>query len=175
MSQVMVRYRKAMAMRPVNRIKHVVDSSATVTAGSQLVIPIADTVDAPVLANTSDVETGSTINGIYLKVEIASNEAQDVGAIPNVYMYVIKNPGNNLTLPIANAVGANDNKRFVIHQEMVMIDNKLGGNPRVLFNGVIAIPKGYRRFGPDDRLTLVILAPALNIAACMQCHYKEFR
>ncbi len=164
-----------MALRPIHRIKHVVDTAATLTAATQLAIVLVSTKDAPVLANTVEVETGSKVNGIYLKVEVASNEAQDVGAIPNVYMICFKNPGGNLATIAANGVGGSDDKRYVIHQEMVMIDNKLGGNPRVLFNGVIAIPKGYRRFGPNDQLELEILSPALNIAVCIQCHYKEFR
>ncbi len=164
-----------MSMRPIHRIKHVVDSTATLTAGTQLNLsPLIDTVDAPVIANTTNVQTGCSVNGIYLKVEVASNET-DVGVIPNVYMIITKNPGNNLTIPSANAVGASDNKRFVIHQEMVMLNNLQGGNPRILFNGVIVIPKGYRRFGPDDALTLSILSPLVNIVLCVQCHYKEFR
>ncbi len=172
---MMARYRRAMAMRPVNRIKHVVDSSQTLASATAIALPLADATDTPTLGATSSVETGCTINGIYLKAVVASNEAQVTGAIPNVYMYVMKNPGNNLVVPAANGVGADDNKRFVIHQEMVMIDNKVSGQPTVLFNGVIAIPKGYRRFGPDDRLTIVFLSPAINITICFQCHYKEFR
>ncbi len=161
-------------MRPVNRIKHVVDSSATVTAGTQLNSLLIDAVDDPVLANTAQVQTGSTVNGIYLRVEIASNET-DAGAIPNVYMTVGKNPGGNLTFPQGNAVGSNDNKRYIIHQEMIMMQNLAGGNPRTLFNGVIVIPKGYRRFGPDDQLVVTLLSTAVNFALCFQCHYKEFR
>ncbi len=152
-----------------------VDFSGTQAAASQLDVTLIDAVDAPVLANTAQVETGSKVNGFYLKVECASNEAFDSGAVPNVYLMVFKNPGNNLTLPSASAVGANDNKRFVIHQEMIMINNTIGGNPRILFNGVIAIPRGYRRFGPDDALKVSILSPAINIVVCLQCHYKEFR
>ncbi len=164
-----------MALRPIHRIKHVVDGSATLAAATQLNLVLVDTEDNPVLADTADVQTGAKVNGIYLKVEVASNEAQDVGAIPNVYLAVTKNPANNIITPAPNAVGASDNKRFVIHQEMIMLDNKLGGNPRTLFNGVIVIPRGYRRFGPDDILTLSILSPAIDIAVCFQAHYKEFR
>ncbi len=152
-----------------------VDASATITAGTSLQNTLISTVDAPVLANQAEVETGSKVNGIYLKVEVASNEAFDTGAIPNVYFMLVKNPGNNLSFPAPNAVGSNDNKRYVIHQEMVMINNTIGGNPRVLFNGVIVIPKGYRRFGPQDSLELFVLSPAINIAMCLQAHYKEFR
>ncbi len=101
-----------------------VDVQATLTAATQLDTSIVKAVDAPVLANTSEVETGSKVNGIYLKVEVATNEPFVDGAIPNVYLMIIKNPGNNLiasSFPAANAVGANDNKRFVIHQEMLML------------------------------------------------------
>ncbi len=170
----MARYR-SMAMRPIHRIKHVVDTSATINAASQLNFALIRAKDAPVLANTTEVETGAKVNGIYLKIEVASNEAFDSGAIPNVYLIIMKNPGDNLTTPTANAVGASDDKRYVIHQEMVMIQNAIGGNSRILFNGVIAIPKGYRRFGPNDVLSFGILSPALNIALCVQCHFKEFR
>ncbi len=162
-------------MRPINRIKHVVDNSATVAAAAALSVDLISTTDTPTLAATASVETGSKVNGIYLKVEVASNEAFDTGAIPNVYMMVFKNPGGNLTFPNANNVGPNDNKKFVIHQEMIMINNTIGGNPRVLFNGVIAIPKGYRRNGPNDLLTVRFLSPAIDIAICLQCHYKEYR
>ncbi len=164
-----------MSTRPVQRIKHVVDDSATLAAAATFANSLIAAKDAPVIGNTNEVITGANVNGIYLKVEVASNEAFDTGAIPNVYMMVLKNPGANLTFPNPNAVGADDNKKFVIHQEMIMIENAIGGNPRVLFNGVIAIPKGYRRFGPADTLQVRVFSPAINIALCLQCHYKEFR
>ncbi len=163
-----------MALRPVHRIKHVVDFAQTQTAGAQLDTPIIVSKDAPVLANRADVETGSKVNGVYIKCEIASTET-DAGAIPNAYFLLTKNPGGNITVPPANAVGSDDNKRFVIHQEMVMMNNLAGGNPRILFNGVIAIPRGYRRFGPNDTLVLSLLSTAVNMASCVQVHYKEFR
>ncbi len=163
-----------MGLRPVNRIKHVVDQTGTLSSPTIIVNVLASAVDAPLLANTNQVAIGSKINGIYLRVEVAANE-QILGAIPQVYMSVTKNPGNNITAPDPSAVGANDNKRFVIHQEMVMLQNVRPGNPRTLFNGVIVIPKGYRRMGPSDQIQCSILCPVLNIAFCLQCHYKEFR
>ncbi len=161
-------------MRPINRIKHVVDNSATLAGGSALNVDLINTTDTPTLAATNSCETGSKVNGIYLRVEIASNEVV-VGGIPNCYMMVFKNPGGNLSFPNPNAVGASDNKKYVIHQEMLMFENIKGGNPRVLFNGVIAIPKGYRRNGPNDTLSIKIFPPVIDITLCIQCHYKEFR
>ncbi len=171
----MARYSRGMALRPVHRIKHVVDTSATLTTpGTQLNTVLINAKDAPVLANTAEVETGSKVNGIYLRVEVACLTTE-AAAISNVYMLIMKNPGGNLVIPAANAVGANDNKRFIIHQEMLMLQNATLGNPRVLFNGVIKIPKGYVRFGPNDQLYVGVVAPAVDIMLCIQCHYKEFR
>ncbi len=173
----MARYRRnSMAIRPVHRIKHVIDASATLTKNTALNQVLALSVDAPTLGNITQCETGSKINGIYLKIECASNIDTVVGGIPNVYMTFYKNPANNLTMPNANNVGIDDNKRWIIHQEMIMIENTgKGGNPRVLFNGVIVIPKGMRRMAPADRFSVGIFSPVMDIAVCFQAHYKEFR
>ncbi len=163
-------------MRPVNRIKHVVDNSATIAQNTNTAIILASATDTPTLAVTNSVETGAKINGFYLRVEVASNEAIDLGAIPNVYMAIWKNPGGNLVDIFPSVVGPNDNKRYVIHQEMSMIENKgQGSNARTLFNGVIVIPKGYRRMGPNDEWQFQFICPALATVLCLQCHYKEFR
>ncbi len=42
---------------------------------------------------------------------------------------------------------------------MVMLQGTNAGNPRTIFNGVIVIPRGYRRFGPNDELQLDLLSP----------------
>ncbi len=153
-----------------------VDNSATIAAAAANPFVIALATDTPVLANTSGVETGSKINGFYIRVEAASNEAIDLGAIPNFYLMVSKNPGGNVTMPLPNAVGGDDNKRFVIHQEMTMIENKgQGSNARTVFNGVVVVPKGMRRMAPNDVWNVTTICPALDTAVCIQTHYKEFR
>ncbi len=172
---MMARFNRGMALRPVHRIKHVVDASATLAAATKLEVLLIRSVDAPVLATEEDCETGSKVNGIYLRVEVASNETEDVGAIPNVYMAVMKKPANAVVSMNPNAVGASNLKKYVIHQEMVMIENSKGGNSKTLFNGVIKIPRGYIRNGPADQLVLVMFSPAIDIVFCVQCHYKEFR
>ncbi len=137
-----------------------------------MVVKLIESVDAPVLANVSEVETGSKVNGIYLKVECY---ATSTAALANFYLAIFKDPGGNLTNPTINAVGADDNKRFVIHQEMVMLEKNTTGNPRTVFNGVVVIPRGYRRNGPNDQLKAILLAPGVTAEYCLQCHYKEFR
>ncbi len=172
--QVIVpRFRSRNNLRPINRIKHVFDIQNALTAGATNTEVLADATDTPTLAVTNSVETGCTINAIYLVVEAVKTAGV---VLPNFYIYVAKNPGNNLVLPVPNVVGANDNKKYVIHQEMIMFQDVPASNPRTVFKGVIVIPRGYRRFGPDDRLSLVLHSPTGNtVSYCVQCHYKEFR
>jgi len=168
-------FRSRMSLRPVNRIKHVVDDQQGVALGVTGFKNVIIASDTPDLANTVEVQTGATVNAIYLKVEVSTTSGS---ALANCYLSVGKNPGGNVTLPVPNVVGISDNKRFVIHQEMVMLqkfDADVAANPRTLFNGVIVIPRGYRRFGPNDTLQVSFLAPGSNIDVCLQCHYKEFR
>ncbi len=174
--ETMARFR-SMALRPVHRIKHVVDSQQATTVGTAVNVTLIFAVDAPVLANTTEVEVGSKVNGIFLVVEAYATTG---AALSNFYMMIFKNPGNNLTLPAPNVVGASDNKRYSIHQEMVMLQREptadsAGGNPRTVFKGVIALPRGYRRFGPGDTLVCSVLTPGVTSDFCVQCHYKEFR
>ncbi len=172
--QVMVFRRRLRGanIRPVNRIKHVVDVQGGIVANNVQRDDLINTTDTPTLAVSNSVQTGAVVNGIYLKLEAYATTA---AALANVYMSVAKNPGNNLAIPLPNATGISDNKRYVIHQEMVMLEQSVNGNPRTIFNGVIVIPRGYRRFGPDDTLELAILAPGVDISYCLQCHYKEFQ
>ncbi len=163
---------RGMSLRPVNRIKHVFDLQGAGVAGTQVSTNFMLTSDTPDLATTTEVETGSTVHGIYMHLEAI---ALTSGALPNFYMFVAKNPGGNLTFPNGNVVGADDNKKYVIHQEMVMFQRQDGSNPRTIFNGVIKFPKHLRRNGPNDIWTLRVFSPGVNFEFCVQIHWKEFR
>jgi len=164
--------RRNNSIRPVHRIKHVVDQQGGLIAGTQGSNVLVNSVDAPLLASANQVETSSTVNGIYLHVEA---NATSSAALSNFYIFIAKNPGNNLTFPEGNVVGSDDNKKYVIHQEMVMFQQQDDSNPRTVFNGVIIIPKDYRRFAINDRLVIFLFSPGVNTNFCFQCHYKEFR
>ncbi len=172
MYQVMVFRRRNQSIRPVHRIKHVIDNQQALGVNITGNVNLIRGVDAPTLLNTEEVETGSKVNAIYLVVEC---NATSSGALPNFYMAVRKNESNLLGVIAPNQVGANNAKRFYIHQEMVMFQQQTNSNPRTLFKGVIVIPKGFRRFAVDDFLQVQFLAPGITTQVCVQCHYKEFR
>ncbi len=166
------RSRRGNSIRPVHRIKHVVDQQLGLVLNVSQDFDLSLSKDAPVVSNNEEVESGCTINGFYLNVEAYATTA---GALSNIYMYVAKNPGNAITLPPANAVGITATKKYVIHQEMKMLEQSVNGNPRTIFNGVIVVPKGYRRQSISDRMILRLFSPGVNCNVCFQCHYKEFR
>ncbi len=174
----MARYRRGMNMRPINRIKHVVDTQQALPVNVLLNFKILQTKDAPALANQAEVITGSRVSSFFCTVEVVASETSTT-ATPNLYIYFAKLPGTVFTgsMPNGNAVGTSDLKKFVIHQEMVMINPLDGGNPRNVFKGVIRVPKGYQRNGPDDSLALFMFIPSTGVAVniCAQFHYKEFR
>ncbi len=167
--------RRGNSLRPVNRIKHVFDKQGGLIANTQVATNIATANDDPVLANTDECLTGSTINAFFIVCEVTPTNA---AALANCYFLVGKSEGGNITLPQPNVVGASDNKRYVIHQEMVMMSTttvETLGNPRTLFKGVIVIPKGMRRMGPNDVWQLNLKSIGTTTNFCFQVHYKEFR
>ncbi len=166
------RFRRGNSLRPVNRIKHVFDSQDGAPLGVQLIKTVLNAVDTPDPVTPNEVLVGSTVNGLYIVCEI---NATSSGALSNAYLMVVKNPGGNLTFPNANVVGADKNKRYVIHQEMVILQQQTNSNPRTLFKGVVVIPRGYRRMANGDFLQIMIFSPGVNLNVCLQVHYKEFR
>ncbi len=172
LQETMPRFRSRNYLRPVNRIKHVIDRQGGIAVGAQVQNALITASDTPDLANDDEVQTGATVRSIYLKVEC---NATTSAALSNFYMMIYKNPGGNIPGFDPSTVGTSDNKRFVIHQEMIMFQQVDNSNPRTMFNGVVKIPRGYQRFAPNDTLELRFKAPGTAVNFCFQCHYKEFR
>jgi len=169
-----------MALRPIQRIKHVVDLEGVVDETPVVNLDIVLATDTPVLAQTAQVITGSNVHAIYLNLQAI---AVGGSARPNFFMCIFKNPGGNLAALgfDPRAMGSNDNKRFVFHQEMKMLNEPTTGQtsiPVTIFNGVIKIPKGYQRMGPNDKISINIVMgnnSLIDADWCLEAHYKEFR
>ncbi len=167
------RFNRGNALRPVNRIKHVIDAQFATPLATLVDTILVQSSDTPTLAVTNTCETGSKVNGIFLVIEAVNTGT--AGVLANAYIMIFKNPGGNLAFPNANSVGNDDNKKYVIHQEMVMLQMVDNSNPRTLFKGVFVIPKHLRRNGPNDQIIVRVFAPGVETNWCLQAHYKEFR
>ncbi len=169
-----------MAIRPVQSLKHIVDVASSVVLAVQTTIPVIESNPSPSLGNVTNVNEGSTVNAIYLRCEVLPTGVYS--GVPRVYMAVFKDPGAGLTVPSANQTGPSSNKRYIIHQEMVMVNNPGADGavvPRTMFQGVIKIPPRLKRFGYSDRLIVIFqngTGETSGIAnVCVQCIYKEFQ
>ncbi len=164
-----------MVLANIQRIKHIVEAEGNVDDSPVSTVDLINTVDSPAFTNAVNCETGSRVHGIYLHLEVSHTSGT---GRPNIYFIIFKNPGANLTAPDPKAVGITDERKYVIHQGMVMMSgDAANGLPRVMFDGVIRIPKLYQRNGIKDKLQLVIRTGTTDLAAdfCLQCIYKEFR
>ena len=132
-------------------------------------------------SSVSEVDEGSTVSSVFLNVQVIGKVA--AGGVDNVYMAVVKNPGNQIIFPNVSTLGTSVVRKFVLHQEMIMTTpqatNENNGFPRTMFKGVIRIPPRLRRFGVDDKLSVLLQHRAGEATQttnwCLQCIYKEFK
>ncbi len=175
LNKTVPRFRRGANLRPVHSIKHVIDFSGSTVAGTQTTVDLIHAVDAPVITTGIEVETGSRVNSIFLNVIAASS---NTAGLANIYFILYKNPGANIAIaqvPNANNTGISDFKKQIFHTEMVMTEKNTTAIPRTMFKGVLMIPKHFRRFGPNDELTIQIFSPVNTFDFCVECIYKEYR
>ena len=171
----MVFRRRGSNLRPVHSIKHIIDFSGQTVAAAKTTVDLAQTVDAPVITNPTENETGCRINALFLNVQVSAIETT---ALANIYMIVYKNPGSNIAIaqvPNANNTGISDFKKQIFHTEMIMTEKNTTAIPRTLFKGVLMIPKHFRRQGPNDEIVIQLFSPGIDFEFCVECIYKEFR
>ncbi len=173
----MPRFSRAIALRPVNSIKHVIDTATSAVTSVISTVPIIEAVDAPTKNGTTQVHRGSSVKALYLRIEVLATAG--FTTVPRIYMTVQKNPGGNLAEVPPNAVGPNDDKKFVLHQEMIMVAGTTDVQiPRTMFQGVVRIPPRYNKFSERDELNVNFQHDAGETTGitnvCVQCIYKEF-
>ncbi len=162
--------------------KNINENSGILAATTDTIITtVTNTVDSATLALNNSVERGATVNGIYLSLFFITEGGEVSNEVPLVDWYIIKDQGNNMAtfsgsgLPTPGATGTHDNKRFIFHTEKGLAgggDASLTGVPMV-FKGVIAIPRGFRKHNANDR---ILIAARANFATkfCVQAIYKWY-
>ncbi len=140
-------------MRPIiNSIKNVTNTAVGTTATLQSFI-IAKAVTSPSPTVTSDVSHGCVIKAVYITINGCGLSA--TGVLNTFDVYLIKNPGNNLTVPQPGSIGGSNEKKFVFRQWRFMVMRNQDGNNPFHWEGWIRIPKRYQRMGTDDILQLI--------------------
>ncbi len=158
-------------MLTVNSIKHIVDNFVAITSTNS-VETIAKAVNSPSNTVTTDCRHGATIKAIWLSLDFCGLATS--GALQDMIVYLIKNPGANLTPPGVFAVGSSNEKKFVIKMWSAMTMRNQDGNPPYHWEGWIKIPKRYQRLGTDDIWQLVWGADGATGHGFFNAIYKEY-
>ena len=166
-------------MRPINTLKHTIDSQQSIPAGTATNITLASAAESAESTIAVQTDIGSKISSIFLNVQVV-NSTNAVGAINNAYMFVYGNPGNNVptsSIPDVNEVGISNFRKMVFHQDMAMLSDANDSIPITLFKGVLKVPRKFQRQGVGDRLVVKVGTPTggAELDACVQCIYKEIR
>ncbi len=158
-------------MVTINSEKHVVNNAVAIDTTVQPKL-IAKAVTAPSNTVTTDCHRGGHIKAIWLSLDFCGLAATLVNQ--RISIYLIKNPGDNLTEPGNFAVGSSNEKKFVVKQWTAMTMLNSDGNPPYHWEGWIKLPKRYHRMGTDDTWQLVFGANTATGHGWFQAIYKEY-
>ena len=128
------------------------------TTGTQTSVLIAKAVTTPDPTVTTDVSHGCLIKAVYLSIDGCGLAGS--GVLNSMFMYIYKNPGDNLTAPNPFNVGSSNEKKFVFREWSFMVMRNQDGNLPFHWEGWIRIPKRYHRMGTDDTLRLEVINTA---------------
>ncbi len=129
------------------------------------------------------VQRGGVVRGIYLSLFFASDVNQAASAVPLLDWYLILDKGGVLNstptfgngagdYPIPGSTGTGVNVNKIIHEEKGLIGEKNDGS-KMVFQGVIKLPRGFQKINIEDKLTLVGRANDEAIF-CLKCIYKYY-
>ncbi len=155
----------------INSEKHIVDASFT-TSTTNTNILVAKAVTAPSNTVTTDCHRGGHIKAIWVSLDVCGLAA--TGVLQTTVIYLIKNPGDNLTEPGVLALGSSNEKKFIFKVWAAMTMRNQDGNNPYHWEGWVKVPKLYQRMGTDDTFQLVFGTNASTGHGFMNVIYKEY-
>ncbi len=144
--------KRSFGLRPVNSNKNVVYLTGSLTTTS-LIQPWATTVNNATLTVQDEVERGSSLKAVYVTLDMCGLAATGILQVTTVYL--MKNPGDNLTPPQPRTEGTSNEKKFIFKTWNYMTMRNQDGNPPYHWEGWVKIPKRYQRMGADDQFVIV--------------------
>lgn len=164
----MARRRRGLALRPVNSVKNIVDSTNIgVTGATTTSVVLAQTVNDYTGGN-ADVPIGAKVSSIYVFVQIASDSTN-----ANCDWFFAKRP-SGITMPTPGATGGSTARKFILHEEKGLPGTYSAGSTPLTFKGVLKIPRGRQRFAEGDAVVLN-LRGAQQYSFCVKAIYKFYQ
>ncbi len=155
----------------VNSEKHVVEVIQAVDNTTKA-FAIAKAVTAPSNTVKTDCHRGGLIKAIWCSIDFCGLAAS--GVHQRILVYLMKNPGDNLTEPAPFSVGSSNEKKFVVKMWSAMTMRNQEGNPPYHWEGWLKLPKRYHRMGTDDTWMIVVGANADTGHFFGNFIYKEY-
>lgn len=164
----MVRRRGRLALRPINSVKNIVDTTNLgVAAGTTTTVTVAGTVNT-YAGGVTEVPIGAKVKSIYVFFQIQPQAAQG-----NVDFFIIRKPAN-VPNPVPGATGGDTARRFILHEEKGIPGTFNNGASPLTFRGVIKIPRGRQRFAEGD-LFQIVFRCSTAYDACGKFIYKFYQ
>ncbi len=167
-------FRRGYAKRPVNSIKHILDSSGALSGGAASTNTIANAV--PNVGTTfvpGDIRVGATINGFFLSIFVIGATGSPLNG-PIDWFLMKFHTGQAGATPVPGNTGISPVRNQIIHEEKGLAGS--GDGTAMAFKGVVAIPKGMRRMREGDEWKIILSsADATNDATfCVKAIYKSY-
>ncbi len=124
---------------------------------------------------TNEVTRDCHIYKIWVEFWIYATADSAVGVTNGFDLYMMKNPGANLTTPTPGTVGSSNEKKFVFKMWKGLIGARTDGAYPYNWKGWIKVPKVYQRMGTDDLIQLVGVSTGVNAVFCHNIIYKWFK
>ncbi len=129
-----------------------VTTTASTGATTQTIL-VAKATNTPLSTVNSDVTNGSIIKAIWCSFDVCG--LAGTGVLQRTALYLIKNPGDNLTEPNPFVAGTSNEKKFIWRSwQFMTMRNQDGNNPNH-WEGWLKVPKRYQRMGTDDVINFV--------------------
>ncbi len=157
----------------INSIKNVANNASGLDSTTQK-FRFAKAVNDPLSTVATDVSQGCVIKAVYVQIDVCG--LGGTGVLNTADFFLMKNPGDNLTVPAPLSQGTSNEKKFIFKTWRFMIMRNQDGNMPFHWEGWIKIPKRYQRMGTDDTLLLAFACTsALTGHISSQFIYKWYR
>ncbi len=184
-------FRRRMSFkRPINAIKNIVDQQGVLIADTapsgQLLKTIVTGVDNPAVdAATNEVQAGSTVTSIYLSLFFGTKGNASAVNPEVVDWYIIYDVAGRMSeggtfgngaavLPIASSAGESVNRNQILHMEKGIVGDAADGS-KMVFAGVIRIPRGKQRIGIGTKIHIVAQKQEGDKFFCLKAIYKYYQ
>ncbi len=170
-------FRRSLSARPIQKIKHVIDSEGALAGAANSVNVILQAVQAtgsPFVPG--DVKFSATVNAFFLS--IFNIGATGSGQDGSINWYIAKAHAfqdATTDFPDPGNTGSSALRNQIFHEEKGLAGSA-DGSPMV-FKGVIVVPKGMRRIRQGDSFFIKLRSTDAtnNVNFCIKAIYNEFQ